>query len=196
MNFSRMLSWQARTPRERRILLMGLVVGLVFVATTMLPVLGDMYQQRAIVIDELRMEVEREQRLAEDEDTWRQRRQEIDERREELAALVFRDATVPLLSANIQRLVRDHARVAGVSVTSTRLAESLNADGWLLVEQSLSFTLGDQSNLPQFIALLDQSQPWLGISSLSVRHNRNMYTGDITVVGFARTPTLQQVANP
>lgn len=191
-----LLSWNTRTAREKRILLLGAVVALVFVLSTVVPGLRDMHQQRAVVIENLRMDIEREQRLIEDEDIWHQRRQEIEARREDLATQVFQTATVPLLSANIQRLVRDHASATGISITATRLAESLSADGWLLVEQSLSFTLGDQGSLPRFIELIDQSQPWLGVSSFSMRHNRNMYSGDITVVGFARNPTLQEVGSP
>jgi len=196
MSLMSSLGLATRSPREKRVLMLGGLVAVIFVLTTAVPAARDMYQQRAIVLDGLRIEIEREQRLAEEEDTWRQRREAIDARARDMEAQVFSSATVPLLSANIQRLVREHADASDINITATRLAESLQADGWLLVEQSVSFNLGDQGNLPGFIDRLEQSRPWLGVSSFNLRHNRNQYSGDITVVGFARTVELQTVAAP
>ena len=192
MSLMSSLGLAPRSPREKRILVLGAIVAAAFLLTTAVPAARDLYQQRTIVLDGLRMEIEREQRLAEDEDTWRQRRDEIEARATDMETQVFGSATVPLLSASIQRLVREHAGASDINITATRLAESLQADGWLLVEQSVSFNLGDQGNLPGFIERLEQSRPWLGVSSFSIRHNRNQYTGDITVVGFARTMALQE----
>jgi hypothetical protein len=61
-----------------------------------------------------------------------------------------------------------------------------------MVEQTMSFALGDQNSLLRFLNGLKQSQPFLGVSSLDLRRNRNQYIGEITVVGFSRLTTSTQ----
>lgn len=95
---------------------------------------------------------------------------------------------MPVLAANIQRRVRQIAQKSGVTITSSSLAESRESDGWLLVEQTLSFNLDNQSNTMDFLSRLDASEPWLAVSYFSMRRSRNLYSGDITVVGFSRDP--------
>jgi len=129
-----------------------------------------------------------------DTDLWQQRRQEIDQQLQNLEARLFTGnanttgslPTVPVLAANIQRLVRQIAQDTGITITSTSLAESMEADGWLLVEQTLAFNLDNQSNTLDFLARLDASEPWLAVNYFSMSRGRNMFSGEITVVGFSR----------
>lgn len=177
----------ALTQREQRILGLAIAVAVVFVLVNAWPVLSGLYQARGERIETLRDEIAREQRLADEEAEWRERRGQIDETRSQLERYLFGENTAPLLSASIQRLVREHANTAGVSIDATRLAESLETGDWLLVEQTVSFTLRDQNATLAFLRHLDESRPWLGVSRFSLRSNRNQYAGDLTVVGFART---------
>jgi len=175
------------TKRERNILLAAVVVGAVFLAAQALPAVLAIHEERAANIDRIRVEIDREHRLLEAAESWQQQRNETEQRREALASQVFEGTAVPLISANIQRLVRDHATSNGIAVTSVGLAESLQREGWLLVQQELSFQTADQRNLLAFLQALDASRPWLAVSSFSVRLNRNQYAGEITVVGFSRS---------
>jgi len=177
------------TKRERNILLVAVAVGAVFLGVQALPAVVAIYQERAAGIDRLRVEIDREHRLLEAAERWRQQRQETQQRQEALASQVFEGTAVPLISANIQRLVREHATSNGIAVTSAGLAESLQSEGWLLVQQEMSFQTADQRNLLAFLQALDASRPWLAVKSFSVRRNRNQYAGEITVVGFSRTAT-------
>lgn len=186
------------TPREKNILRLALVLALIIALSNGIPVLRDLYSERAQTIEELRLDIAREQRLLEDTGLWQQRREDIDRQLQTLDAQLFTGnanapgarPTVPVLAANIQRLVRQHAQETGVTITSTSLADSRAADGWLLVEQTLSFNLDNQSNTIDFLERLDASEPWLAVSYFSMRRNRNMYSGDITVVGFSRDTTI------
>jgi len=175
------------TKRERNILLVAVAVGAVFLGVQALPAVLTIHEERAANIDRLRVEIDRERRLLEAAESWQQQRQETEQRQEALASQVFEGTAVPLISANIQRLVRDHATSNGIAVTSAGLAESLQSEGWLLVQQELSFQTADQRNLLAFLQALDTSRPWLAVNSFSVRRNRNQYSGEITVVGFSRT---------
>ncbi len=179
------------TSREKIILRLALVLALVICLSYGAPLAREHYNERAQTIERLRLDIEREQRLQDDAELWQQRRQDIDQQLQTLDAQLFTGngtalPTVPVLAANIQRRVRQIAQESGVTITSSSLAESRETDDWLLVEQTLSFNLTNQSDTMDFLALLDASEPRLAISYFSMRRNRNMYSGDITVVGFSR----------
>lgn len=186
------------TIREKRILLVAAAIALLMLFSRGLPAVTGLYQERAGEIERLRDEIAREERLIEESDQWRERRRRIEQRREELAGQVFRQTAPPVVSAEIQRLVRQYANQSDVSINGARLAESMRGEGWLLVEQTLSFSMDEQSNTLDFLARLQQSSPWLGVSSLSLRRTRDQYAGDITVVGFARSEDeeMEEVASP
>lgn len=174
------------TSREKNILRLAVVLGLLILLSNGIPALRAVYAERSATIEQLRDQITREQRLIEDEELWLQRRAEIQDQMQDMQAQIFQSGTVPMLTANIQRLVRQYAGESGVTITSTRLAESRESDGWLVVEQSMSFALDNQSNTLGFLNRLEASRPYLGVTSFNMRHNRNQYTGDITVVGFSR----------
>lgn len=174
------------TSREKNILRLAVVLGFLIILSNGIPALRAVYAERSATIEQLRDQITREQRLIEDEELWVQRRAEIQNQMQDMQAQIFQSGTVPMLTANIQRLVRQYAGESGVTITSTRLAESRESDGWLVVEQSMSFALDNQSNTLGFLNRLEASRPYLGVTSFNMRHNRNQYTGDITVVGFSR----------
>lgn len=187
---------RALTSREKIILRLALVLALIIGLSYAVPVVRESYNERAQTIERLRLDIARERRLQDDAELWQQRRMDIDQQLQDLDAQLFNGngggqgamPTVPVLAANIQRRVRQVAQESGVTITSSSLAESRETDGWLLVEQTLSFNLDNQSNTMDFLARLDASDPWLAISYFSMRRNRNMYSGDLTVVGFSRDP--------
>tara|TARA_R100001015_G_C4604700_1_gene159710 strand:+ start:506 stop:1105 length:600 start_codon:yes stop_codon:yes gene_type:complete len=182
------------TSREKNILRLALVLALIIGLSNGIPLIREVYQERAERIERLRLDIAREQRLLEDTALWQQRRQDIDRQLQTLDARLFTGndnapgarPTVPVLAANIQRRVRQIAQETGVTITSTSLAESRETDDWLLVEQTLAFNLDNQNNTLDFLARLDESRPWLAVSYFSMRRTRNMYSGEITVVGFSR----------
>lgn len=182
------------TPREKNILRVALVLALLIGLSNGIPVISDIYQARAERIERLRLDIAREQRLLADTEQWQQRRQQIEQQLQSLDARLFTGnddtpgarPTVPVLAANIQRRVRQIAQETGVTITSTSLAESRETDDWLLVEQTLSFNLDNQTHTLAFLQQLDESRPWLAVSYFSLRRARNMYSGEITVVGFSR----------
>jgi hypothetical protein len=177
---------RALTPRERRMLLLAGLLAAIFALGTVLPALQAGWQQRQAEIVRLRDALEREQRLVAEAERWQQRRADIDQRRAALDSEVFAATTVPLLSAAIQQQVRQLAAGTGTQITAASLAESRQSEGWLLVEQRLDFTLASQSNLPELLQRLDEARPRLDLRHFSLRHGRNQYSGQLTVVGFAR----------
>ena len=179
------------TRREKTILYAGAAVVVLMVLVRGLPVAGDVYAERQENIALIRDDIAREQNLAAASEEWRARRDDIENRLAQLQTQVFETSTLPLLTANLQRMVRQYANDASISITSTKLAEAWETDGWLLVEQELSFTMDNQSNSLGFLRRLEESQPWLGVTSFTMRRNRNQYSGSITVVGFSRSGSAE-----
>lgn len=176
--------------RERNILLLAGLVAVVFMITRVFPAVQDYYQSRQARIDDVLLDSARELRLIEEQDRWQQRRAEVETRGSELEAQVFTGTTVPLIEAAIQRDLTQYARNADIGVLSTRLAEQLSAGGWLMISQEMSFRTGDAANTLEFLAALEQSVPRLFVKDFSLDRNRNLFSGDITVVGFARSAGL------
>jgi hypothetical protein len=69
------------------------------------------------------------------------------------------------------------------------LAESVEANDWLMISQEMSFRTGDASNTVTFLRQLKNSQPRLRVRDFSLNRSRNQYSGSITVVGFAQNST-------
>jgi len=173
--------------RERNILLMAGLVAVVFAITSIFPMISGVYSQRAENIENISLDIERELRLIEDTLRWRERRVEVDAKRAELEAETFSGDTIPIVEANIQRELSLHARNSGITVSSTRLAERLETDGWLLISQEMSFRTSSAGNTVDFLQKLEDSSPRLRVTDFSVNRSRNQYSGSITVVGFARS---------
>lgn len=177
---------QQLSARERNILILALLLGVLLALSKGVPALRGLYVERAQQIEQLRDAIVREQRLIDDTELWRERRMNIDADTDSLEARLFTGNSSPMIAAAIQRLVRQYAADAGITIVSARLAEPQETGDWLMVAQSLSFTLTDQSATLQFLQQLEQSSPYLGVTHFTMRRARNQYTGDITVVGFSR----------
>lgn len=176
--------------RERNILVLAGVVAVVFMLNSVLPAIGNWYQQRQGNIEQVSLDIEREQRLIEEAARWRERRVEVETLQAELQSLIFAGETVPLIEADIQRDLSTYARESGISVSSTRLAELLQTGDWLMISQEMSFRTTDAGSTIQFLQQLEESEPRLLVTDFSVNRSRSQYSGAVTVVGFARAENL------
>ncbi len=176
--------------RERNILILAAVVALIFLSTSGWPAIKSVYTQRQDNIEGVEIDIAREQRLIENTASWRERRVEVESQIDELHNQLFSGATIPIVEANIQRALSGHARDTGITVSSTRLADRLISDDWLLISQEMSFRTSDQMNTARFLERLETSAPRLWVTGFTVNRSRNQYSGSITVVGFARSEGL------
>lgn len=174
------------TPREKLILRLALGVALLMLLVNGLPALTAIYQSRAVQVETLRADIDREQRLLDDADSWRQRSEAVLLQQQQFDDSLFAGSSVALLTAAIQRQVRQIAAETGLTVNSANLAESRESGDWTLVEQSVTFTTNDQHNTLAFLQRLTAAQPALKVTRFSLRPSRNQYLGEITVVGFNR----------
>ena len=173
--------------RERNILMIAGLLAALFALSSVLPSVRDLYTQRQEVIADIELQIERERRLFEESAQWRSRRIETESNMQGLESRIFSGNTVPIIEANIQRALTQYARNSGINVNSTRLAERLESDDWIMVQQEMSFQTPDAGNTIEFLRLLAESSPRLWITDFSLDRNRNQYVGAITAVGFARS---------
>ena len=178
----------AVSKREKNILMLAGLVALVFISTQVTPAVRGLYESREAEIEDVLLAITREERLIENSLQWRERRINTQVQAAEVAAQIFNGDTIPLIEANIQRDLSQHARDSGLSVSSTRLAERLQSDQWLLISQEMSFRTTDASSTIRFLQSLENSSPLLRVKEFTVSRSRSQYSGSITVVGFARDP--------
>lgn len=177
---------RALTAREKRILSLAVAVALLMMIVNGFPALSTWFQTRANTIENLRADIEREQRLIDDAELWVQRRNEAEQSVRMLESSLFEATSVALLTAGIQRQVRQIAAETSLTITSANLAESRTTADWILVEQTLSFTTADQNNVLIFLQRIRDTEPALKMTGFSMRRNRNVYAGEVTVTGFSR----------
>jgi len=178
------------TKRERNILILAAAVTAMFVLTRAWPAISSVYAERQGNIESVEIDIARERRLTENSASWRERRVQVESQIAELQSQIFTGETIPIVEANIQRELSLLARDSGITVSSTRLADRLVADDWILVRQEMSFRTNDQDNTVRFLEKLENSAPRLRVTALNVNRSRNQYSGSITVVGFARSEGL------
>lgn len=172
------------------------LVATVFVATSGWPAIRSVYVERQGNIESVEIDIARERRLIENTASWRERRVEVESQIAELQNQIFTGGTIPIVEANIQRALSLHARDSGIIVSSTRLADRLVTDDWLLISQEMSFRTSAQVNTVRFLERLNNSTPRLRVTAFNVSRSRNQYSGSITVVGFARSEGLvEQIAS-
>lgn len=166
------------------------VVALVFMVTSVSPTISRFYNSRQENIEKIRLDVSREQRLIQETALWETRRSDVELAQAELEKQIFIGDTIPVVEANIQRELSVRARDSGITVNSTRLAERLETEDWLLISQEMSFRTNDAANTITFLKKLNETEPQLKVTDFSVNRSRNQYSGSITVVGFARSDNL------
>lgn len=132
--------------REKNILILAALVALVFIMSRVLPAIGGVYQARSNTIEDMRLEIERERRLFDETINWRNRRTEVESIQDDLESQIFEGATIPVIEASIQRVLTQHARDNNITINSTRLAERLETDGWIMVQQEMSFRMCQSSS--------------------------------------------------
>ena len=179
--------------RERNILILAAVVALLLMATSGWPAVASVYTQRQENIESVEIDIAREQRLIENTASWRERRVDVESQIVQLNSQTFTGETIPIVEANIQRALLLQAQELGIIVSSTRLADRLGTDDWLLIRQEMSFRTNGQANMARFLERLETSTPRLRVTAFNVNRSRNQYSGSITVVGFARSEGLVAV---
>ena len=170
---------------ERKLLVLAGVLFAVVLVVRVAPLVAGFYGESREEVAILENRIERYRQLIEESEDWSAREAE---KRAQIAGLegwVFEGSNPNLVASSVQRELRRALEAADVRLRQMGVAESARTDGWLVVNQEMSFLI-DQGNILKFLNLLEQTRPRLFVTEFSITQSRRQYTGNLTVTGFSR----------
>jgi type II secretory pathway component PulM len=158
-------------PRERRTIFAGIAV-LVFavVATQLALPFARRWSEREALIDATRARLARLKMIAGREAEIRQNASMHDTQLETGGVRLLRARSPALASSTLQALIREHARVSGVSVTRMDVAGTVDDVATAAVPATIS-AIGDIYGVARFLQLLQHGSRLLDIRELVISAN-------------------------
>ncbi|MDT8399093.1 MAG: type II secretion system protein GspM [Pseudomonadales bacterium] len=172
---------------EKKLVILAALVFAALVLFRLVPWAQAYYVEGQNEIARLERQIDRYRNLIEETGRWMEREESMRERVAGLDAWVFKGSTPPLIASSVQQELRKAGVASNVSVRSLSAPRYEYTDGWLRVNQQMTFTI-DQDNILKFLNLLEQTRPRLLVTEFSISRNRREYTGNITVTGFSKLP--------
>lgn len=170
---------------EKRLLIVfGVMAALVFFVR-LLPLALDYYQQGRDDIARLQKRAANYRSLIVDTAQWQQREQLKNAEVKDLESWVFPGTDPNLVSSSMQRSVRQLFAENSVELRQAGVPRYSYVGKWLVVEQDMEFSLSQSAILPVLRAI-DAARPRLHVAAFKINRNRRAYSGNVTVVGFAR----------
>jgi hypothetical protein len=170
---------------EKRLLLLALVLGALFVIVRVVPYAYGYYSAQREELAQLEQRIERFETLIAEQNEWMEREAQTQAEIAELETWIFSGGNPNLIGSSVQRALRQAVEQAGVASREMSVARYSYAGEWMLVSQDMSFTL-DQHQILPFLNALEQLRPRLHVQALSIARGRRQYSGTITVVAFSR----------
>ena len=138
-------------------------------------------------VQDIRQRIQRYERLLETREQWQTRHGDHLRLNEEVEASLIGGGTSDLIGARMIGLLRALSAEAGANVKSLELPELNSTGEWLLVTQTVHFSITG-NRLHDYLSTLTGSVNKFKIVSLDVRSHRGSVEGSVKVVGFARRP--------
>jgi hypothetical protein len=170
---------------ERKLLLLFGILAALVIVVRLVPLAYGYYREGRNEIAQLEERVERFRTLIDEQGEWQERELLKQAELTELEAGIFQGSNANLIGSSAQRALQQAAAQAGIAVRETRVAQYRNVGEWLMVSQEVSFTL-EQSQILPFLNAIEQLRPRLHVAAFNVTRSRRGFSGNITVVGFAR----------
>ncbi|GAB6041069.1 hypothetical protein [Endothiovibrio diazotrophicus] len=138
-------------------------------------------------VQDLRHKIHRYERLLETQEQWQQRHREESVIADEVEASLIGGGTADLIGARMIGVLRELSAGVGATVKSFELPE-FNASGeWLLVTQTVHFSIAGR-RLYEYVKALTGSVNRFKVVSIDVRARGDQVEGSVKLVGFAHRP--------
>lgn len=174
--------------REKRLLQLFVGLFLLYaVPFELLPGAWGLVRDHDDEVQELRGKIKRYERLLQTQEQWRARHQEYTVLDDEVNASLIDGGTSDLIGARMIGVLRELSAGAGATVKSLELPELASTGEWLLVTQTVHFSIPGK-RLHDYLEALTGSTNRFKVVSLDVRSRRGNVEGSVKVVGFARRP--------
>lgn len=138
-------------------------------------------------VQDLRAKIKRYDRLLDTREEWQARHREYTLLADEVEASLIGGSTADLIGARMIGVLRELSDKAGAQVKSLELPEFNSTGEWLLVTQTVHFSITGR-RLKAYLDTLTGSVNRFKIVSLEVRARGTSVEGSVKVVGFARDP--------
>ena len=138
-------------------------------------------------IEGVKIKKKRFEKLERRTDFWKVEYKNLRKERGKIYNASLLGDTPELISADIQSILKTHARDSGIRFKSMELGESAVVGEWVLVTQAMRFEATSESFF-NFLNALNKGKSELIVTDLDIRSSRNKITGKIKVSGFSHPP--------
>ena len=175
------------TTKEKRLLTIAVVMFVGYMLPFyLLPITQNIYGDYWQSVEKLQQNIERLDGLKERVKYWEEENKHAKQEQQKINASLLPGNTSKLIGAKMQKLVRQLAKNAGMTIKTLEPPDtSLSTGEWLLVIQSVQFEANSKT-LMQFLQAINDDKSNLAIVNLDVRNNRKKLTGNIKLTGFSR----------
>lgn len=183
------------TTKEKRLLLVAAAIFVGYLIPFQLgPVAMDYVHREWEHYQSLKADIPRYQRLHEQTQVWRDKHEEAVAQQQQIERGALEGSTRELAAARLQRILKAHAKEAGIQVKSLNVPEFAVSGDWLLVTQSIHFSSNSSSTL-KFLQALTEEPILLPVVDLDLRTFRvNQLNGMVKVTGFTPVKPAEQPA--
>lgn len=171
------------TSKEKKLLLIFLLLLAVGVIAKGIPFVYQQYQQRKQAISLTQQKIARLQALIKKQIFWQQEYDKAIKQQQFHQSRLFHGGSNELVAARIQSQIKELAKQAGIQIESIRQAEFQQAENWLLISLSVNFKAASD-NFIRFLTLLKKHPKKISVKSLAIRSYRNQINGSFTLVGM------------
>jgi len=175
------------TRKEKKLILIAGVIFAIFMLAKVIPFVKNYYQQQVAAIEEIKIKKQQFEKLAHKADFWEAEYKNLRTTRKRIYKASLLGDTPELISANIQSILKNRARKAGIQFKSMELGESAVVGEWVLVTQAMQFEANSETFF-NFLKALDESKAELIVTDLDIRSYRGKLMGKIKVSGFSHPP--------
>jgi len=175
------------TRKEKKLISIAGIIFAIFMLAKVIPFTKNYYQKQLSAIEEIKIKKQRFEKLERRTIFWEAEYKNLREIRRKIYKASLSGDTPELISANIQSILKNQARKAGIQFKSMELGESAVVGEWVLVTQAMRFEANSESFF-NFLKALDKSKAELIVTDLDIRSYRNKIMGKIKVSGFSHPP--------
>jgi len=175
------------TRKEKKLISIAGIIFAIFMLAKVIPFVKNYYQKQVSAIEEIKVKKQRFERLEHKTIFWEVEYKNLRKARKEIYRASLSGDTPELISANIQSILKNQARKAGIQFKSMELGESAVVGEWVLVTQAMRFEANSETFF-NFLKALEESKAELIVTDLDIRSYRNKLMGKIKVSGFSHPP--------
>jgi len=187
--------WQERSAREKKIIIIAVVIGLIYAGVTygFDPMYSE-YQSNKRDLKAQKELLDRYRQLQKNADKAREKLLEAQAMKQGINAILLKSTTADLANAELQGLLKDLAQKADLSFSRINPQKEEIKDIYVEISISLPSVSGTIMQLQQFLIELEKAPQFFKIKKLEIQqqrrhrreHNANMLNIEMEISAFIR----------